>query len=96
MCRLCSTIENLESRCEELTKQIDELNQIITIERRKKERLVQENKALTETTNSDATRKDRAQLRPVPHQNGEPYSTQSLANGSTNDMVVAIHPLMVD
>lgn len=59
--RLCNTIENLESRCEELGKQIDELNQIIVIERRKKERLMQENKQLTET-NGDK-RSDRAQLR---------------------------------
>ena len=61
---LCNTIENLESRCEELTKQIEDLNQIIVIERRKKERLAQENKQLTDA-NGERKTADRVQLRPV-------------------------------
>ncbi|XP_055685584.1 cerebellar degeneration-related protein 2 isoform X3 [Lutzomyia longipalpis] len=35
---LCHTVENLEARCDELVKQTDELNRIIAMERRKKER----------------------------------------------------------
>lgn len=64
---LCNTIENLEGRCEELTKQIDELNQIIVIERRKKERLMQENKQLSES-NGEKNTADRVQLRSVKNQ----------------------------
>lgn len=71
--RFCNTIENLESRCEELTKQIDELNQIIVIERRKKERLVQENKQLTEA--SGEKKAERVQLRSIKNEGGQRLDT---------------------
>lgn len=77
---LCNTIENLENRCEELTKQIDELNQIIVIERRKKERLVQENKQLTES--SGEKRAERGQLQSVGRSKNDSRGNADAVDGS--------------
>ena len=45
--RLGHTIETLEARCEELTKQLEECRQSLTAERRKNERLTAENNKST-------------------------------------------------